>query len=141
MLGTTGVETAEILGGLIHRVRPHCLLALDALCAADSDRLGRTVQLCDSGITPGEGTGSARCQLDRSTLGIPVVALGIPTLTDVSTLVREQTGRETREPGWLVTRSDIDLLVRRCAALAARGINLALHPNLAPEELELLTGA
>jgi len=141
VLGTTGAETAELLGGVIDRVRPACLLAIDALCAEDSGRLCRTVQLCDSGITPGEGAGSARCQLDPSSLGIPVIALGMPTVTDVSTLVREQTGLSAREPGWLVTRSDIDLQVRKCAELCARAVNRALHPGLSREELALLTEA
>jgi spore protease len=139
VLGTTGLETAEILGGIIDRVRPACLLALDALCAADSGRLCRTVQLCDTGITPGEGTGTARCQLDQEGLGIPVIGLGIPTVTDVSTLVREQTGQQAAEPGWLVSRSDIDFLVRQSAGLLAGAVNMALHPELTARELALMT--
>lgn len=141
VLGTTGLETAEILGGIIDRVKPDCLLAIDALCAEDSGRLCRTVQLCDTGITPGEGAGTARCQLDPQTLGIPVVALGMPTLTDVSTLVREQTGLTAREPGWLVTRSDIDSLMDRCTELVSRAVNRALHPELTDADLALLTQA
>jgi hypothetical protein len=123
---------------LAERIQPACLLVLDALCAADSRRLCNTVQLCDSGITPGEGTGTARCRLDREALGIPVIALGIPTVTDVSTLVREQTGMKAREPGWLVTRSDIDGLLRHCVNLVSRAVNLALHPGLSARELALL---
>lgn len=138
VLGTTGIETAEILESLAERIQPACLLVLDALCAADSGRLCNTVQLCDTGITPGEGTGTARCRLDRETLGIPVIALGIPTVTDVSTLVREQTGMKAREPGWLVTRSDIDGLLRHCVNLVSRAVNLALHPGLSAQELALL---
>ena len=141
VLGTTGIETAEILGGVIDRVQPGCLLAIDALCAEDSDRLCRTVQLCNTGITPGEGTGTARCQLDPAVLGLPVIALGIPTVTDVSTLVREQTGHSAREPGWLVTRTDIDLLLEHCVRLLSRSINMAFHPDLSPDDLALLTGA
>ena len=82
VLGTTGVESADMIRALADRLHPDAIIAVDALACAQLDRLGRTVQLTDTGITPGSGVGNDRTGLSRDTLGIPVAAIGLPTVID-----------------------------------------------------------
>lgn len=96
VLGSTGVETAEAVRGLADRIRPGFIIAVDALAARKSARLCNTVQISDTGIAPGSGVGNHRAALDQSTLGIPVIAVGLPTVMDAATLcadLREEAGR------------------------------------------------
>lgn len=86
VLGQTGVETGEVICGVLDRVRPAAVIAVDALAAGRLSRLLRTVQLADTGITPGAGVGNARAALNEETLGVPVIAVGVPTVVDGATL-------------------------------------------------------
>ncbi len=87
VLGQTGIETADIISGICERAAPDVIIAIDALAARSTERLGRTVQISDSGIFPGSGIGNRRGEISRDTLGIPVIALGVPTVVNSSTLV------------------------------------------------------
>lgn len=89
VLGQTGVESAELLRGAVRAARPDLVIAVDALAAKSCERLGRTIQLSDSGITPGSGVGNERRALTKATLGVPVISVGVPTVVDSSTLVWE----------------------------------------------------
>ena len=89
VLGQTGVETGEVICGVLDRVRPAAVIAVDALAAGRLSRLLRTVQLADTGITPGAGVGNARAALNEETLGVPVIAVGVPTVVDGATLAHE----------------------------------------------------
>ena len=89
VLGQTGVETGEVICGVLDRVRPAAVIAVDALAAGRLSRLLRTVQLADTGITPGAGVGNARAALNKETLGVPVIAVGVPTVVDGATLAHE----------------------------------------------------
>ena len=89
VLGTTGMETGEIIQSLVERVRPDALIAIDALAARSIDRISTTVQLCDTGIAPGSGVGNKRKALDRSALGVPVIAIGVPTVIDAATITAD----------------------------------------------------
>ena len=80
VLGLTGVETTELVGAVVERIRPSAVIGVDALAAAATDRLCSTVQLADTGIEPGAGVGNRRKGLDRQTLGVPVIAVGVPTV-------------------------------------------------------------
>ena len=93
VLGSTGIESAEVLRSVIERVRPAQVIAVDALAAASLDRLCSSVQLCDAGIVPGSGVGNNRAALSRETLGVPVLALGVPTVVDAAAFQRRR-GRE-----------------------------------------------
>jgi len=86
VLGTTGVESADMIRALAAHLHPDAIIAVDALACAELDRLGRTVQLTDTGITPGSGVGNDRAGLSRDTLGVPVYAIGVPTVVDAATL-------------------------------------------------------
>lgn len=137
VLGKTGVESAELVRGVCRSVSPAAVIAIDALAARSLTRLGRTVQLCDSGIAPGSGVGNARRPLSREVLGIPVIGMGVPTVVDAATVVRELGGGNARgeAASMIVTPREIDLTVRRAARLIALAVNGALQPDYSPTEL------
>ncbi|MGI6518389.1 MAG: GPR endopeptidase [Bacillota bacterium] len=87
VLGLTGVETAEIIAGVVARVRPHLIIVVDALAARSISRLGTTIQLSDTGIQPGSGVGNRRFGINRETMGVPVIAVGVPTVVHALTIV------------------------------------------------------
>ena len=84
--GQTGIETGELLLGVIGRIRPSALIVVDALASRRLERLGCTVQISDTGISPGAGVGNHRARIDRDTMGVPVIAIGVPTVVDALTL-------------------------------------------------------
>lgn len=154
VLGQTGIETGELLCGILERTRPAAVIAVDALASRSLSRLGCTVQLSDTGISPGAGVGNHRMQLNRSTLGIPVIAAGVPTVVDALTVAVDaamQAGAseedaealraqvEPRGASMVVTPREIDLLIDRAAHLLALAINMALQPTLSPEDILSLT--
>ena len=138
VLGTTGVETGEIVRGLLENIRPELILAVDALAARRMRRLMRTIQLTDTGIVPGSGVGNARTALTHEELGVPVIALGVPTVIDTATIaseIAEQTESrfealdDLNTPA-IVTTRDVDRQVADAARVIGYGINLFLHPML-----------
>ncbi len=149
VLGTTGVESAETVRALAQRIGAAAVIAVDALAARDTGRLCSTLQISNTGIAPGSGIGNRRSALDQSAIGCPVVALGVPTVTDAATMAAdlfERAGMEADEDrlrqvstGMIVTSGDIDRRVREIARVLAYGINSALHPELSLEDLTDLT--
>lgn len=145
VLGQTGMETGEIIEGLVERLHPAAVIAIDALASCNLSRLGCTVQISDAGIEPGAGVGNRRKEISRATLGVPVIAVGVPTVVDALTLAadllqkkRDFAVRSEIEPRgmpMMVTPREIDLLVRRAAKLLALGINCALQPSLSPKDI------
>lgn len=93
VLGLTGVETAEIVRGVVERVRPRCVICVDALASRSVERLGTTFQMSDAGIHPGSGVGNTRAALNEESLGVPVLALGCPTVIYATTMVSEALDR------------------------------------------------
>ena len=148
VLGNTGFEAAELLQGLVRQLEPEAVVAVDALAARSLARLGRTVQLSDTGISPGSGIGNARKELTEKTLGIPVIGVGVPTVVDAATLAADLLGGQGLEEieqkispdgaSMVVTPREIDLLVSRAAKLVAMAVNLALNPQLSVEEISAL---
>ena len=133
VLGTTGVESAELVKALCAQLRPGAVIAVDALAARSAQRLCTTVQIADTGIVPGSGVGNARSALNRETLGVPVVAVGVPTVIDVRALCP---GSEWREE-MFVTPRDVDSRVRTAARLVGYAVNMALHDGLTPEDIDM----
>ena len=141
VLGTTGIEVAEWVRGIAHRVHPEAVILVDALAARSVDRLCTTIQIADSGLVPGSGVGNHRMALSRDSLGVPVISVGVPTVVEAATLARDLTGQEDvfQEKGALfVTPDSIDLKIRELAKLLGYGINLALHPELSEEDISAL---
>lgn len=89
VLGTTGIETSEIIRGVIDRVKPDLVIAIDALASRKLERISTTIQIADTGINPGSGVGNKRVPLSRETLGIPVIAIGVPTVVDAATMAND----------------------------------------------------
>ena len=89
VLGTTGIETAEILKGIVENIHPKLVIVIDALASRSIERISSTVQLSDTGIVPGAGVGNTRNEISQKTLGVPVVAIGIPTVVETAVLVND----------------------------------------------------
>ena len=134
VLGTTGIESADAVRAVCRELRPDCVIAVDALAAGEPGRLCRNVQLCDTGISPGAGVGNDRAQLNEESLGIPAVAVGVPTVIDLAAFCDLPAARSM-----FVTPRNIDELVKSTAKLIAYGLNLALHEGLTVGDVDLLT--
>lgn len=130
VLGQTGMESAEIIAALVNEIKPAAVIAVDALAAGSLSRLGATVQICDTGISPGSGVANQRKELSRRTLGIPVIAIGIPTVADYS---------QKDSPVMMVTPREIDTIILNAAKVVAFGIDRALQPSLSLEDLIALS--
>ncbi len=149
VLGTTGMESGELISAVVEKTRPACVLAVDALAARSLRRVGRTVQLSDTGIVPGSGVGNHRMALNRETLGVPVIAIGVPTVVDAATLACDllsEAGREDLDPAALsgagenliVTPREVDTQVGDLAKVIGYGIDLALQSGLDVADIDLL---
>ena len=159
VLGVTGLETAEVVKGILERARPAAVIAIDALAARETRRIGTTLQITDTGIRPGSGVGNHRMGLTRETLGVPVLALGVPMVVYASVIARDALSllfqdlaidesshaeavdalirKVAREPlgDLVVTPREVDDMVGRVAFVIAEGLNRALQPKLSKEEI------
>ena len=154
VLGITGVETAELAAGLVDRLKPSAVLVVDALAAMETDHIGTTIQLTDTGIHPGSGVGNHRLGITQDVLHVPVIAIGIPMVVYASTIVRdslkaillaEKNAEEAQtmaeqliqqhQSDLVVTPRNIDELVAGLADMLALAINCALQPAYSIDEL------
>lgn len=163
VLGTTGMETAQIIKGVINQVHPDLVICVDALASRSLDRISTTIQLADTGINPGAGVNNSRTRLDESSLGVKVIAIGVPTVVDAQTIVsdaidtafddiKEQTPPDEKKniltkeaiskniKTLMVTPKDIDTVIEKTSKTVANGINMALHKNLTFEDIESFVG-
>lgn len=155
VLGETGVESADIIRSLVRTVSPRAVIAVDALASRSLARLATTVQISDAGLSPGSGVGNRREAIDENALGVPVIAVGVPTVVDVFTLAWDvlqsvsgecQAPEEVREAlsvsglNFFVTPKETDEILKRVSELIGYGINLALHPEMEFEEMLSLVG-
>ena len=163
VLGITGMETAEMIKGISERVRPAAIVAIDALAARETSRICTTIQVTDTGIRPGSGVGNHRAGLTRDSLGVPVIAVGVPMVVYAAVIARDalslllkdmdlqeeehleamdgMVDRITRQGlgDLVVTPREVDELVGRVARLISDGLNLALQPDLSLEEILYLS--
>ena len=148
VLGTTGIETAEFIRAVVEKLKPDQVIVVDALASRKLARICRTVQIADTGIVPGSGVGNARNAINRETLGVPVTAIGVPTVVDAATLaadLAEQAGHKNVYPedlnqyggDMIVTPKEIDNNVSDIAKLVGYGLNLALHKNIGIEDINM----
>ncbi|MBR6115760.1 MAG: GPR endopeptidase [Oscillospiraceae bacterium] len=139
VLGTTGVESARLTAAVAETVRPDRIVAVDALAARETSRLCRAVQISNAGVVPGSGVGNARWALTAGTLGVPVTALGAPTVVDARTLCADLGGTVPgglAEGALFVTPREIDREVRDLARLLGFAVDLALHDALTTADVE-----
>lgn len=149
VLGITGVETYDVISGLVNNLKPDVLIVIDALASRRAARISTTVQLTDTGISPGSGVGNIRTELNSKALNVPVIAIGVPMVVFASTiaqdtisLIAEKTGLHNDEQKLMeladnvisehmgpmvVTPKDIDCIVNDMSQVLADGINRAIH--------------
>lgn len=141
VMAQTGMETLEIIRGIVKETGPQTVIVVDALAARSTKRLNRTIQITDTGINPGSGVGNHRNGINREVLGVPVIAIGVPTVVDAATIVndtmehlidtreRRQSLREKISPQlntMFVTPKDIDETIKRVSYTISEGLNMAL---------------
>ncbi len=147
VMGKTGMEAAEIIKGVVEQTAPKVMIVIDALAARSTKRLNRTIQITDTGIHPGSGVGNNRNALTKESMGIPVIAIGVPTVVDAATIVGDalekivleetdaeihrylENGRNTMTElhNMYVTSKDIDAVIKRVGYTVSEGINMALN--------------
>ncbi len=160
VLGVTGIETMEMVRSVVQTVQPRAVIAIDSLSARAASRVGSTVQLTDTGIQPGSGVGNHRSALTEETLGVPVLALGVPMVIYAATIARDAFEQLSGPPEsaeaehtldqmteelfsgsmgeMIVTPREVDMLVSDAAKMLACGINRALHPGLSEQEILMM---
>ena len=128
VMAQTGMETSEILQGIIEETRPDLLIVIDALAARSTRRLGRTVQITDTGIQPGSGVGNHRGSLTKESLGIPVIAIGVPTVVEAAAIVYDAQGNCEKMPphlnGMFVTPKNIDEMIKQLSFTWSEALNM-----------------
>ena len=131
VMAKTGMESAEIIKGVIGETKPDLVIAIDALAARSTKRLNRTIQITNTGIHPGSGVGNHRNAITKETLHIPVLALGVPTVVDAATIVGDAMGERPATLKELnnmyVTTKDVDQQIRQISHIICDGINGALN--------------
>ena len=135
VMAQTGMETAEIVQGIVSETKPDVVVAIDALAARSVRRLSRTIQITDTGIHPGSGVGNNRQAITKKSMGIPVIAIGVPTVVDASTLIYDSVKRNNVEDPvqisdeyklMYVTSKDIDAIIKRVSYTISEGINICM---------------
>lgn len=128
VMAQTGMETSEILQGIIEETRPDLLIVIDALAARSTRRLGRTIQITDTGIQPGSGVGNHRGSLTKESLGIPVIAIGVPTVVEAAAIVYDAQGNCEKMPphlnGMFVTPKNIDEMIKQLSFTLSEALNM-----------------
>jgi len=134
VLAQTGMESSEQLRFITGGIKPGMVIVIDSLACSEPERLGRTIQLTDSGIAPGSGVGNSRCEISRETLGTDVVAVGVPTVIDLSSLCP---GIDKKHEAMVVPR-DIDAIITHYVKVISTALNRVLIPSLSDNEVEKL---
>ena len=152
VLGTTGIETSEIVKGIVERVKPDLVIVIDALASKNMDRISKTIQIADTGIIPGSGVGNSRFAITKETLGVPTIVIGVPTVVGIPTIVDEAISYviektteddaekdklknknymkeilENKKFDFMVTPKDIDDIINNLSNLVANSINVTLN--------------
>lgn len=155
VLGTTGIETNEIIKSIASEIKPSLVIIIDALCSGKISRLNSTIQITDTGITPGGGVGNKRKTIDMNSLGIPVIAIGVPTVVDAATIAIEGIETVTDDSiidnpddeskirsvfrgkfgNMIVAPKDVDTVIDGISSIIADGINIAMHRGITLREV------
>ncbi len=167
VMGITGIETGDIISGIVKEVNPSLIIAVDALASRNPKRISTTIQITDTGINPGSGVGNKREGLNYETLGVPVIAVGVPTVVDAVSIafnmmdeicdiidISESEALKFRQKNQdaiisklvdnentnlMVTPKEIDNIISHISKVISNGINLALHPDIGLEYIESFT--
>lgn len=140
VLGLTGIETLEVVKGIVDNIKPKLVIAIDSLCSKNIERINKSIQICDTGIVPGGGVGNRREELSKETLNVPVIAVGVPTVLDAATIVLEALNvcevtfdeediiskMKLNNFNFIVTPKEIDELIDNMSMIVSEGINKAV---------------
>ena len=149
VLGTTGIESVEIIRGVVEKSGCDCVVVVDALASRSPERVCTSVQLTDTGITPGSGVRNHRMAFDQVSLGVPVLAVGVPTVVDASTFLQDFVVEKSEKvdeketncyKSMIVTPRDIDSQICRLSKLLGYGISLGLHRGLTVSDVSCFVG-
>jgi GPR endopeptidase len=156
VLGVTGLETAEVIDGVVGNIKPDMIIVIDALASRNIARIGTSLQVSNAGISPGSGIGNKRRAIDQETLGIPVLAIGIPMVVYAYTIaseillsaaIKSNTSegqiknvinmiQDIEGSDLIVTPKNIDMLIMNASDLVARALNFSIHKDLSEEEIK-----
>lgn len=139
VMAQTGMESVEIVRGVMKEAQPDYIVAVDALAARSVKRLNRTIQITNTGINPGSGVGNHRHALNQESMGVPVIAIGIPTVVDAATIVNDAISGFYEEAdctlnSFFVTPKDIDESIKRLSFTVSEGLNLAFEKEVCPND-------
>ena len=167
VLGITGIETAEIIKGVVDKIKPDLIIAVDSLAARNVNRISTTIQLADTGINPGSGVGNKRAGINQETMGVRVIAIGVPTVVHAAIIVQDtfnqifesigdnpklyqnfnvnpelvqQATAKVLEPfggSLMVTPREVDDLIKETAKIIAGAISMSLHPSITADDYSL----
>lgn len=159
VLGITGLETFEVIKGIVNDVKPAIIVVVDSLAAQNVDRIGTTIQMSNTGIQPGGGIGNARHALTEQDLGVPVIAIGCPTIVNAAIITNQAIQRFCQRSGAIfndleannsvkdilsrfggnlaVTPKEIDEIIENTARIISMGVGTSLFPGVSQEQLEL----
>lgn len=139
---TTGMETADMIRKVVELSEPEVIIVVDSLAARNIERVSTTIQITDTGISPGAGMGNNRRGINEETTGVKVIAIGVPTVIDATTIVRDVLADNTHsideiekyvemhDQQMIVTSTDIDMIIKEFSDIIATGINKMLHPGI-----------
>lgn len=139
---TTGMETADMIRKAVELSEPEVIIVVDSLAARNIERVSTTIQITDTGISPGAGMGNNRRGINKETTGVKVIAIGVPTVIDATTIVRDVLADNTHstdeieryveehDQQMIVTSTDIDMIIKEFSDIIATGINKTLHPGI-----------
>ena len=156
VLGMTGIESAELIAGIVKSIQPKLLIVIDALSAGNPERIGTTIQISDTGIQPGAGVANPRATINAETLGIPVISIGMPTVVKARLIAHQmleqyqqslfehlhdrrfpyyaqqamETALQHCQANLEVTPKEIDDIISNCSTILSKAITQALHPNM-----------
>ena len=154
VLGITGIETAEVIKGVVEKIQPEVIIAIDSLAARSVDRIATTIQLADTGINPGSGIGNKRIGINEESMGVKVIAIGIPTVSHAAVIAQDAIEKYIQSTGGrpgdtsavineilkpfggnlTVTPKEIDTLIEDTAHIISGGLSIALHPGVSPDD-------
>lgn len=135
VLGQTGMEAVEVIQGLVEQITPELVIVVDALATMSVERLGNTIQICDSGIAPGSGVANNRPRICQEVLGCRVVSIGVPMVVEATEVMESEQATKM-----MVTPREIDVVIERASKMIGYAINRALHPQLELSTIVELVG-
>ncbi|MBO8136603.1 MAG: GPR endopeptidase [Desulfotomaculum sp.] len=165
VLGTTGIETAEIVKGIVDNIKPELIIAVDSLASRSVERIATTIQIADTGISPGSGVGNKRAGINQESMGVPTIAIGVPTVVHAAMIAsdaidrlfahyktnpqiyqayQQQVVQETLQQvlapfggNLMVTPKEVDILIQNTSRIIAGGVSAALHRGITSEEYSM----